>query len=114
MTIDFNNMGAVSIPSFKGGEKEMLTKMFFDGTTRILHGVLVPGASIGEHTHTDSCEILFVVKGSGTIIDDGVSSAIEAGQCTYCPKDHSHSLINTGTANLEFYAAVPKLTSPGD
>lgn len=108
MTIDFNTMDFTAIPNFKGGEKELNAQMYFDGTNRILHGILVPGASIGEHKHEGNCEVLFVVKGNGTIIDDGESSPITAGQCTYCPKDHTHSLVNTGDTDLEFYAVVPK------
>lgn len=108
MTIDFNSMPVSVIPNFKGGEKEMRAQMFFDGTNRILHGVLAPGASIGQHVHEGNCEILFVIKGEGTIYDDGVASPITAGQCTYCPMGHGHSLVNTGTEDLEFYAAVPK------
>lgn len=107
MTIDFNTMEATVIPNFKGGEKEITAQMFWDGTTRIMRGILQPGASIGEHTHDTNCEILFVLAGQGTIIDDGVPSPIAKGQCTYCPKGHSHSLVNTGTAPLEFYCAVP-------
>lgn len=106
MTIDFNSMEFQALPNFKGGEKELKAQMFFDGTNRILHGILVPGASIGMHTHEDNTEIIFVIKGNGTIIDDGESSPISAGQCTYCPKGHSHSLVNTSDADLEFYAAV--------
>lgn len=108
MTIDFNSIPVSVIPNFKGGQKEMQAQMYWDGTTRILHGVLIPGASIGEHRHEGNCEILFVVKGCGTIIDDGVSSPISAGQCTFCPEGHSHSLVNSGSEDLEFYAAVPK------
>ncbi len=96
------------IPHFKGGEKEMSAQMFFDGSNRILHGVLAPGASIGEHKHETNSEILFVVKGCGTLHDDGVATAITAGQCAYCPKGHSHMLVNTSDADLEFYAAVPE------
>jgi len=107
MIIDFNTMEVTPIPNFKGGEKELKAQMFWDGTNRILHGVLAPGASIGEHLHDTNCEVLFVVKGEGTLIDDGDNSTIAAGQCAYCPKGHSHSLINTGDTDLEFYAAVP-------
>jgi len=100
-------MEATVIPNFKGGEKEMTTRMFWDGTNRILRGILLPGASIGEHLHDVNCEILFVVDGEGTLIDDGVPSPISKGQCAYCPKGHRHSLVNTSDDPLEFYAAVP-------
>lgn len=108
MTIDFNTMETTVLPQFKGGKGELSAKMYWDGTTRIMKGLLAPGASIGEHTHEGNCEILFVVSGEGTIIDDGESTPIKAGQCTYCPEGHSHSLVNTGTEDLVFYAAVPK------
>lgn len=107
MTIDFNTMEFADFPNFKGGEKSLNAQMFWDGTNRILHGILIPGASIGQHTHEENSEILFVIKGEGTIIDDGESKPIVAGQCTYCPKGHSHSLVNTSEADLEFYAVVP-------
>jgi mannose-6-phosphate isomerase-like protein (cupin superfamily) len=34
---------------------------------------------------------------------------VEAGQCHFCPKGHSHSLINEGPEDLVFYATVPEL-----
>lgn len=108
MTIDFNEMEAQVLPAFKGGEKELIAKMFFDGNNRILHGCLVPGASIGEHTHENNAEMIYILSGEGTIMDDGVKTAIVQGQCTYCPMGHSHSLINSGTENLVFFAVVPK------
>lgn len=109
MTIDFTSMEFTSLPNFKGGEKELKAQMYWDGTDRALHGILIPGASIGEHVHDTNCEFIFVMKGSGTIIDDGVASPISAGQCTFCPKGHSHSLVNSGDTDLEFYAAVPNI-----
>lgn len=107
MTIDFNTMEGTLIPNFRGGEKSLDAKMFWDGTNRILQGRLVPGASIGEHKHEGNCEMIFILSGEGTIIDDGIPSPITAGQCTYCPEGHSHSLVNTGQQDLLFFAAVP-------
>ncbi len=108
MTIDFNSMEAASIPNFKGGEKELSVKMFFDGTNRIMNAVLQPGASIGMHTHETSSEIIFITQGCGTVVEDGKSTEIGAGQCHYCPKGHTHSLINTGSGPLHFLAVVPE------
>ena len=110
MIIDFPNMNVQSLPNFKGGEKEFSVQMFDDGTCKIMHGILIPGASIGLHTHDTSAEILFVIAGNGTLLDDGEQKPIRAGQCAYCPKGHNHSLINTNeTTDLEFYATVPEL-----
>lgn len=107
MILDFNTMETTVLPRFKGGEKEMTARMFWDGTNRIFRGLLEPGASIGEHVHDVNCEMLFVIEGEGTLIDDGVPSPISKGMCAYCPKGHTHSLVNTSDGPLEFYAAVP-------
>jgi len=109
MIIDFPNMTVQSLPNFKGGEKEFSVQMFDDGSCKIMHGILIPGASIGLHTHDTNSEIMFILAGKGTLIDDGEEKIIRAGQCAYCPTGHSHSLINSDDKeDLEFYACVPE------
>lgn len=101
------------LPQFKGGEKELRANMFFDGTNRAFRGTLVPGATIGMHTHEDSCEMIFILRGRGSIVektpgtDQVTVQPVSAGDCLYCPKGHSHSLQNLdGSEDLVFYAAV--------
>ena len=115
MTIDFNSMDTTLLPNFKGGEKEFAANMFFDGTNRIFKGVLIPGATIGMHTHDDSCEVIFILEGNGTVVEMGPGDEnetvlpVKSGDCLYCPKGHSHSLRNTAEeGDLVFYAVVPK------
>lgn len=113
MIIDFNGIDLSVMPNFKGGEKELAAKMFFDGTNRIFRGRLVPGATIGMHTHDDSCEVIFILEGSGTIAEglaeDQRVLPVKAGDCLYCEKGQSHSLRNTAQAgDLVFYAVVAK------
>lgn len=115
MIIKFDEMELSILPAFKGGEKEFAANMFFDGTNRIFKGTLVPGASIGIHTHDDSCEVIFILEGTGTILEKRPDEELEttqsvtAGDCLYCPKNHTHSLKNTSSeGNLVFYAVVPK------
>ena len=113
MIIRFDRMEETILPNFKGGEKEFAANMFFDGVNRIFKGCLVPGASIGVHTHDDSCEVIFILEGCGTIVekdDAGIEnySPVSAGDCLYCPKGGTHSLRNTSEAALVFYAVVPK------
>ena len=123
MIIDFNKMDVTVLPNFKGGEKEFAANMFFDGTNRIFKGRLIPGATIGMHTHEDSCEVIFILEGHGTIVEiapqaeaeeGSTSTALETsspvgpGDCLYCPKGHTHSLRNTSAeGDLVFYAVVP-------
>ena len=68
------------LPAFKGGEKEFAANMFFDGTNRIFKGTLVPGASIGIHTHDDSCEVIFILEGTGTILEKRPDEELETTQ----------------------------------
>lgn len=97
------------LESFKGGEKHLEARMYFDGTNRILSRArLIPGASIGLHTHDDSCEVIFILEGRGTILEEGTKKAVEAGDCLYCPKGGTHSLINDSDSDLIFCAVVPK------
>ena len=72
MLIDFETMEETVIPHFKGGEKETAARMFFDGQNRIMRGVLIPGASIGLHTHETGSEIVYILSGKGAVLyDDG-------------------------------------------
>ena len=73
----------------------------------ILKGLLIPGASIGMHTHEDSSETIFITRGCGITIEDGQTRKVAQGDCLYCPKGHTHSLINDSDSDLEFYAVVP-------
>ena len=108
MNIDFDKTELSVIPNFKGGEKELRARTVFDGTNRIMKATLIPGASIGMHTHEDSCEVIFITSGRGSVIMDGEKSPVHAGLCHYCPKGHTHSLINDSDADLDFIAVVPK------
>ena len=93
---------------FKDGEGSLDAVMFFDGVNRILRGTLKPGSSIGYHKHEGNSEIIYVLSGKGKfLMDDGVEY-IEAGQCHYCPEGHSHSFINEGPEDVEFFAVVPQ------
>ena len=88
--------------------------MHFDGRNRMFKGCLVPGSSIGVHTHDDSCETIFIISGTGTIleVENGVESvsSVKAGDCLFCDKGQTHSLRNTSEAeDLVFYASVIQL-----
>lgn len=113
MIIRFDEIPESVLPAFKGGNKEFHANMFFDGKNRMFKGRLIPGASIGLHTHDDSCETIFILSGKGTIleIEDGVETLKEvlSGDCLFCAKNQTHSLRNTSDADLIFYASVIQL-----
>lgn len=108
MIIDFENMEVSVMPNFKGGEKATEAKMFVDDNNRIMFGRLVPGASIGLHTHEGSSEVIFIQQGCGKVLYDGETETVKAGDVHYCPEGHEHSLINDSDADLTYFAVVPQ------
>ena len=108
MKIDFDFIHEQTIPGFKGGMKELHAKMFFDGMNRVMFGRLEPGASIGVHTHETSSEILFITRGCCHTVYDGERIDLKAGDVHYCPKGHTHCLVNDSSADVEFTAVVPE------
>lgn len=108
MLIKFNEIKEVEISNFKGGEKSVFTKMIVDDNNRIMMSRLVPGASIGEHIHDVSSEIIFIIEGEGLIICDGKEETIRSGECHYCEKGSTHTFINNSEKDIVFYAVVPQ------
>ena len=107
MLIEFDKMEPQIIPHMRGGEKEVQARMYTDPQNKIMRGRLIPGASIGMHTHETSSEIIYILSGKGKILYDDGCEPLEAGSCHYCPKGHEHSLINDGTEDLEILAMIP-------
>lgn len=106
MVIDFEQLKEEVRPQFKGGTGAYIVRSFEDDLGRIMFGKLEPGSSIGVHTHENDSEAIYIVSGKADIIyDDGMEHAV-AGQCHYCPKGHSHSMINNGTETLAYFAVV--------
>ncbi len=108
MKLDFNSIKEDSIKNFKGGEKDFNAKFFTDDLNKILMGRLIPGASIGMHSHDTSSEIMYFTSGEGHVLFKGESIPLKAGDVHYCPKGCSHSLINDGKTDLCFFAVVPE------
>lgn len=108
MIVDFKNIEEQNLENFKGGEKALAARMYFDGKVRIMKGRLVPGASIGMHTHETNSEVVFITKGDAKVIYNGDVLSLPQGTCHYCPKGDTHSLFNDSDADVEFTAVVPE------
>lgn len=108
MLIHFDAMETAVIPHMRGGEKEVSAQMYSDSLGKIMRGRLIPGASIGLHTHETSSEVIYILSGTGKVLCDGVYEPLAAGSCHYCPKGHEHSLINDSRGDLCFFAVVPE------
>lgn len=109
MLFEYDKIEEIVMPHFKGGELEARAKMYNDDLNRIMRGRLIPGASIGLHTHETDCEIVYVISGKGIVIMDGVTEELYPGVCHYCPKGHSHTMINNREdEDLVIFAVIPK------
>ena len=108
MLIEFDKMETAVIPHMRGGEKTVSAQMFTDSMGKIMRGRLIPGASIGLHTHETSSEVIYILSGKADFLYDEGTEEVHAGECHYCPKGHSHSMINNGEEDLIFFAVVPE------
>ena len=107
MLIEFDQIPVKIVPNMRGGEKEVAVRMFQDENGKIMRGKLIPGATLGMHIHEDSSEVIYILSGAGKILYDGGEEPLETGSCHYCPKGHTHSLMNTGSEDMEFLAVIP-------
>ncbi len=89
----------VSLPDFLdknyiGREpiKESVLACLADSTTRMLQ-LREP---IGEHTHADMDEVLYIVAGEGTIRARGESSTVSAGALSVIPHGVPHAIERRG------------------
>ena len=104
--IKFDLVEKTVMPNFRGGEGNFCVAMVKDDLNKIMKGRLEPGCSIGMHCHDTSSEVIFILSGHGKTVCDGVEEAVTVGDCLYCKKGSSHTLINNGTEPLTFYAVV--------
>ena len=109
MVIDFSNIELSLMPQFKGGEGVTKNRMFNDGMNKIMQGCLEPGCTIGYHCHETSSEVIYILSGKAKVLYDDGEERLVPGQCHYCPKGHSHSLINASeTEDLTYFAIFPE------
>ncbi len=108
MLINFNEIQPKELVNFKDGEKSVFMQMFSDDDNKVAMLRLPAGASIGLHRHEGTSEAIFVMEGSGEMLeDDGSIVPLKAGDVSYCPKNCQHSLRNTSDADLVVFAVIP-------
>lgn len=107
MIIDFDKIDLSVIPNFKGGEKEISANMFTDQHGLIMKASLKPGASIGYHKHETNGEIVYVLEGSAKLLYNDEELRLKKGDCHYCSKGNSHSIINDSDSEFKMFCVVP-------
>ncbi|MDC7224367.1 MAG: cupin domain-containing protein [Spirochaetales bacterium] len=68
--------------------------------------VLPPGAGIGEHEHRDETEYYLITGGEGLVCDNGEDLTVRAGDVVVTPHGGTHSIRNTGSADLTMTAVI--------
>ena len=58
---------------------------------------LPPGCAVTPHRHREIEEIYYVVSGRGLMTVGDETREVSAGDAIYVPRDHRHSLRNTGS-----------------
>ncbi len=66
------------------------------------YAALSPGAVNGEHVHTRTDEVYFILAGRGEVTLDGRSYPVRAGDAILTPLGSRHGLVNTGAGLLEW------------
>jgi mannose-6-phosphate isomerase-like protein (cupin superfamily) len=64
---------------------------------------LPPGCDIGEEVHEDRDQFFRIEEGSGEVLIDGQTHAIEDDDAIIVPAGARHNVRNTGDAPLRFY-----------
>mgnify|MGYP000845127040 FL=1 len=109
MVIDFEKIAEEHIQGFKGGEGKLDTRNYVDDKARIMYSTLRPGARSGEHAHSGSFEVMYVISGELTVHYDGVEEVVRVGQAHYCPDGHKHWFENKTNHDVVYFAVVPTL-----
>ncbi|MDO5846524.1 MAG: cupin domain-containing protein [Methanocorpusculum sp.] len=106
MQIDFEKLPELKIQNMNGGTGTISARMFADANGKIMLSRIPAGASIGEHTHTTSSEVNYILQGNGVQVCGGEEEPLSAGGCWYCPQGQTHGIRNTGTDELILYTVV--------
>ena len=89
-------------------EPAVAFRIFKDDLNKVMRVRMTPHSSVGQHSHETDSEIILVLKGNGKVIFDGQELPIHEGQVHYCPKGHSHTIINDTEEELHLCCVVPQ------
>ena len=78
------------------------------GSTQYTAGLFWLAPHIHGHgdKHPNQDEVYYIINGSGTLHLEGDPIALEAGDVVFVPKDHYHSVENSGDDVLKLFWAI--------
>jgi mannose-6-phosphate isomerase-like protein (cupin superfamily) len=92
-----------------GGEGACHWKMLFYGMHlghpwhTVEFVVIPPGASCGEHTHSDTEEIYYLLSGRATMYLDGTPLEVSAGDLITTPIGSRHAIANHADEDMQMF-----------
>lgn len=104
--IDFDTIPEKIQEGMRGGKGLAYVRSFNDDLNKVMRVKLAPGSTVGLHSHDDSSEIIMVLEGCGIAIFDGKTLTLDEGNIHYCPKGHSHTIINDSKEDLVLCCVV--------
>ncbi len=110
--IDTTNL---PVETKRGGKLKVYASPKTLGTTKLVLGntILEPGEETIEHIHDYSEELLFILKGSGIILLEGVEYGIGAGNAIIARQGQRHKIINNSNEQMELlFASAPLAPNP--
>lgn len=105
--INFDALELKELSEFRGGLGTVKARMFDDDNGKIMRATLEKGVSIGVHTHTTNSEIVYVISGTAKFTLNGKDEIVRAGECHYCPKGETHTVINEFDEPLVMFCCIP-------
>lgn len=84
--------------------KTIINGMHLPGAWNVVEYVVIPpGASCGEHQHTATEEIYYILAGSAEMHINGAPVQVRAGDLITCPIGTTHGIANHGDADMHFF-----------
>lgn len=82
--------------------------------TQVVIMSIVEGGEIGEETHTDNDQVLYLVEGEGKVVLNDVENVYKAGDLVLVKAGTKHNFINTGKGALKIITSYsPPHHPPG-
>lgn len=69
--------------------------------TQIVIMSIPPGGEIGEETHTDNDQVLFLLEGEGKVILNHEEQSYKSGDIVLVNAGTLHNFVNTGSVDLK-------------